>query len=74
MRCFKYNELGHYTREYTKGIIGEPSVQGLNALRMERVARPPITARTTSARSEASRAPQAQEKPTGQTNAVKNVQ
>ena len=26
--CFKCNELGHYARECTKGMFGEPSVQG----------------------------------------------
>ena len=65
VRCFKYNEMGHYACECTKGMFGEPSVQGSSALRSGRVGRPPIAARTIGVRSEVSRAPQAQERPTG---------
>ena len=65
VRYFKCNEIGHYAHECTKGIFREPSVKGSSALRSGRVGRPPIAIRTIGARSEASRAPQAQERPTG---------
>ena len=57
IRCFKCNEMGHYTRECTKVMIREPSVQGSNAPRTRRVGRPLIAIRTIGARSEACRAP-----------------
>ena len=65
VRCFKCNEIGHYARECTKGMFGEPSMQGSSAPRSGKVGRPPIAARTVGVRSEVSRAPQAQERPTG---------
>ena len=65
VRYFKCNEMGHYARECIKSMFGEPSVQGSSAPRAGRVGRPPIAARTIGARSEVSRAPQAQERPTG---------
>ena len=74
VHCFKCNEMGHYAREYTKGMFGEPSVQGSSAPRSGRVGRPVIAVRTVRARIEASKAPQAQERPTGQTSIAGNVQ
>ena len=65
MRCFKCKEMGYYARECTKGMFGEPSVQGLSATRAGRVGRPSSAARTGGARSEVSRAPQAQERLAG---------
>ena len=57
VHCFKCNEMGHYARECTKDMFGEPSVQGSSTPRSGRVGRPSIAARTVGARSEVSRAP-----------------
>ena len=59
VRCFKCNEMGHYTRECAKGMFGELSVQGSSAPRAGRVGRHPIATRTIGVRNEVSRAPQA---------------
>ena len=42
VRCFKCNEMGHYACKCTKGVFGEPLVQGLSAPRSGRVGRPLI--------------------------------
>ena len=65
VRCFKCNEMGHYARECTKGMFGEPAVQGSSAPRAGRVGRPSVAAKIIGVRSEVSRAPQAQERPMG---------
>ena len=42
--------MRHYAHECTKGMFGEPSVQGSSALRFGRVGRPPIAVRTVGVR------------------------